>query len=261
MVISIYNTTLYLQNSLLGIFKKVYDIMAVTNAKGCIVHFGDEKCEDLVTIKGKDSWQSLYNCAELLTYQPILDVAKTLEKGEVPVIHYHRNCRSRFMLKGNKKRKPESENTDEPKPKRLSIRNPSLSKATVYYKLCSVCQKPSKYIKGTRTREPIIQCLDLSGDKTLRPCAIKKGDSRMIAYTSRELVAAEGYYHKSCYKDYTRQPPNTEESIESADLGDAMGMENGNGDAMGMEVNDDDNSIYTKILSESYDELFETTSS
>ncbi len=69
----------------------------------------------------------------------------------------------------------------------------------------------------------------------------------MMAYTSRELVAAEGYYHKSCYKVYTKQAPNTQGSIASADLEYTMEME----------VNDEDDSIYCRILSESYDELFE----
>ena len=30
---------------------------------------------------------------------------------------------------------------------------------------------------------------------------------RILAATSRELVALEAHYHKSCYKNYTRQRP------------------------------------------------------
>ncbi len=105
MVMSEYNIMLFIYYGLFDIFIKVHDIMEVTNAKGFIVKFGDEKCEDLVTIKDKDSWQSLHKCAEQLKYKPLLDIAKSLSKGEIPVVHYHRKCRSRFMLEGNKKRK------------------------------------------------------------------------------------------------------------------------------------------------------------
>ena len=31
-----------------------------------------------------------------------------------------------------------------------------------------------------------------------------KNDSRILAIVTRELVAAEACYHKSCYRDYTR---------------------------------------------------------
>ena len=33
---------------------------------------------------------------------------------------------------------------------------------------------------------------------------MKKKDSRILAIASREIVAAEGCYHRICYKGYTR---------------------------------------------------------
>ena len=36
---------------------------------------------------------------------------------------------------------------------------------------------------------------------------IRKLDERMLAIVSRELVAAERHYHRSCYHSYTRVKP------------------------------------------------------
>ena len=48
------------------------------------------------------------------------------------------------------------------------------------------------------------QCVDLRADDSIRKAAIAKGDSRIIALASRDLVAAEAWYHGQCYRDYTR---------------------------------------------------------
>ena len=37
----------------------------------------------------------------------------------------------------------------------------------------------------------------------MRECAIQKADERILAVTSRDIVAAEAHYHISCYKKYT----------------------------------------------------------
>ena len=46
--------------------------------------------------------------------------------------------------------------------------------------------------------------MQLRADQTLRKCAIQKGDEKILAVTSRDIVAAEAHYHVSCYKNYTR---------------------------------------------------------
>ena len=70
--------------------------------------------------------------------------------------------------------------------------------------MCIFCDKTSKYKKGTNTRETLIRCDELRADATVRKRATDKNDSRMLAILSRELVAAEGHYHRTCYKVYTR---------------------------------------------------------
>ena len=58
-------------------------------------------------------------------------------------------------------------------------------------------------MKGTRTREPLVQCVELQADARIREVAIKRNDAKVLALTSRDLVAAEAWYHKSCYRLYT----------------------------------------------------------
>ena len=68
----------------------------------------------------------------------------------------------------------------------------------VFERICVFCEK-AKYLKGTKTREALIQCVDLRADSTIRRAAEGKNDPRILAIVTRELVAAEACYHKSCY--------------------------------------------------------------
>ena len=56
--------------------------------------------------------------------------------------------------------------------------------------------------KGARTRDSLTQCVDLRADASIRKAAIAGGDSRIIGLASRDLVAAEAWYHRQCYRDY-----------------------------------------------------------
>jgi hypothetical protein len=77
--------------------------------------------------------------------------------------------------------------------------------------ICIFCDKETKYIKGTKTREELMQSLELRSDEKVRQASANKCDSKILAKTSRELVAAEAHYHKSCYRNYTREEkPKTE---------------------------------------------------
>ena len=46
--------------------------------------------------------------------------------------------------------------------------------------------------------------MDMRSDETIRKAAVGKNDHRILAVVYRELVAAEACYHKSCYRNYTR---------------------------------------------------------
>ena len=77
------------------------------------------------------------------------------------------------------------------------------TQSRVFERICVFCEK-AKYLKGTKTREALIQCVDLRVDSTIRRAAVGRNDPRTLAIVIRELVAAEACHHKSCYRDYTR---------------------------------------------------------
>ena len=63
-----------------------------------------------------------------------------------------------------------------------------------------------------------------------------KNDPRILAIVTRELVAAEECYHKSCYRDYTR---NVQGGVSSGD-----------------KKEEDECPEYTKAESQDYENLF-----
>ena len=191
--------------------------------EGCIIHCSDGDTDsNLVSPQNLNSWKTLLRAAEIRQHLPILDLAKDLCEGEIPPVQYHRRCRSIFTLKKsldsitqNKASAPEA---TEESLRRVSRAAPS--KSVVYDENCIFCEKSSKYMKGQKTREPLIQCSELRADDRIRKAAVTKLDQRMLAITSRELVAAEGHYHRSCYRAYTRgQPDKSSKSREES--GDA----------------------------------------
>ena len=44
----------------------------------------------------------------------------------------------------------------------------------------------------------------MRADSSIRKIATQKNDSKILALVSRELVAAEAWYHRTCYRSYTR---------------------------------------------------------
>ena len=61
------------------------------------------------------------------------------------------------------------------------------SESRVYDAACIFCNKV-KFQKGSRSREKLTQVVQLRADKTLRKCAILKGDEKNLALTSQDIV-------------------------------------------------------------------------
>ena len=85
-----------------------------------------------------------------------------------------------------------------------SLRQGVTEATRVYEQKCIFCESSNKCLKGTSTRESLIQAVDLRADETLRNVATQNGDTKLLAITSRDIVAAEACYHGSCYKKYTK---------------------------------------------------------
>ncbi len=46
-------------------------------------------------------------------------------------------------------------------------------------------------------------CKELRADAKVRDAATKKLDSKILAIVTRDIVAAEAHYQRSCYRQYT----------------------------------------------------------
>lgn len=85
----------------------------------------------------------------------------------------------------------------------LQSDNPSPSKVNCMRKFVFFCEK-TKDLQGTKTREALIQCVDLHADSIIKRAVVSKNDGSIMTIVSREVIAAEACYHKSCYHDDTK---------------------------------------------------------
>ncbi|KAG0724550.1 hypothetical protein GWK47_040369 [Chionoecetes opilio] len=123
-------------------------------------------------------------------HDPVLEAAKGLEEGGIPHIHYHRKCRSLFTMKKSLDSNPcqgvkiESASVD---PGRGASRDaPSTSR--VYAKVCLFCEKSSKYMKAEKTREPLIQCVELRADEKIRRAQQGNSTRESLVYLAETLL-------------------------------------------------------------------------
>lgn len=164
----------------------------------------------------------------------MLDIARTLSDDTVPEqsVYYHTECRRTFTHKRDletlqKLNESSSKSEEEACPSTSDIRQTrsqiesgiqSPQPSRVYAPVCIFCDKTGKYKKGTRTRETLTRCGELRADTTVRQRAIAINDTKIIAILSRELVAAEGHYHHSCYMEYTRPDPDENKCKSSSTM-------------------------------------------
>ena len=167
------------------------------------IHCTDDTSE-LVSPRDVDSWKTLVSAAEIRKHAALVNMAITNPEGEIPRVWYHRKCRSIFTMKKLLNAQvPRMQ--DAGRSARPIRATPSTSR--VLEEKCIFCEKTSKYITGQKTRDTLIKCSELRSDNRIREAAVKKVDDRMLSITSRELVAAEGHYHRSCYRSYTCGEP------------------------------------------------------
>ena len=208
----------------------------------CIIHCSDDNTDKLVSLQNIDSWRTLLRAAEIQKHIPVLELAQDLPDGQIPTIWYHRKCRSLFTMKKRldgilaKEQSGDSEPTQDKGSVRSPRQGPSI--ARTYDAECIFCQKTNKYTKGQRSRENLVQCRELRADAKIRGAATKKMDIRILAIVSRDIVAAEGHYHRSCYRLYTKEVAKGDVSIDEKD-------------ADGDDVED----MYNAAANQSYNEL------
>lgn len=195
----------------------------------CVLCGKSTPVENLTHPKTLESWKVLLNAAQIRNFQPILQIGA--EGQDIPKIKYESKCRNEFTHKKSlEKLKPpeDASGRTECVYRRSSLRQPDVTASTVFPKVCIFCES-NKYVKGSRTREKLIQCVDLRADENIRSCVRRiittsrsetqsLIDERILAVTTRDIVAAEAHYHKSCYIDYTRQRPQSESEVTPEDV-------------------------------------------
>ena len=191
----------------------------------CIIHKKSLKIDDdhLISPQSFDSWATLLEAAKIQQHASLLQIARNTREGEVPEIFYHRKCRSVFTNKRDleslkRKRALEEEfHEGEASLETPRKRSATSSSSRVYQQECIFCERP-KYVN--RMLEKLVKATQLRADKTLRQIATTRCDKKIMAITSREIVAAEAHYHRSCYRDYTR-PAQQRQSVKSEPGDDA----------------------------------------
>ena len=160
-----------------------------------IIHCADKDFDSLVSPKDLD---------KIRKHALILDIAKELPEEKIPLtVQYHRKYRSIFTMKRILETRRKYFSPNFKTEFYFSYGRPSLEEASttrLYDARCIFCQKKSKYLKGKKNKRSPLTMPRAASRSSCREVATKKFDQRMLAITSRELVAAKGHYHISCYR-------------------------------------------------------------
>jgi hypothetical protein len=182
----------------------------------CIICEQHSNVNELVQLRDTTAWNTLCDAAKIRQFEPILKVAES-EPNSIPTIFYHSYCRSNFTHKRSlsKLKEAAGDSVTTEANLRHSERKKTNDSSRVYDKICIFCEKKTKYLKGSRSREPLTQSADLRADERVQNAALIKADQRIMALTSREIVAAEAHYHVTCYKSYVKVTnPSSKKSAE-----------------------------------------------
>lgn len=180
----------------------------------CVICKKTSPLSDLTKPIDQQSFEALQSAARIQNCYGILNLSQNDSK-----LLYHRKCRSSFTHKKTlagltvKEESPTATNL------RKSCRErPSSSR--VMEEICIFCDKKTKYLKGSKSREPLMQSSELRSDAKVRQTATEKLDDKILALASRNIVAAEVHYHKTCYRNYTRdeKPKVATETATNEDL-------------------------------------------
>ena len=121
----------------------------------------------------------------------------------MPILYYHRKCRSEFTFKRDLKSLKlkvgfeEEENEGEVVLFETPRKRRKTTSSRVYAQECIFCEKV-KYIN--RIHEKVVKASQLRVDQKPRQIAVAKRDKKILAMTCRDIVAAEARYHRSCYR-------------------------------------------------------------
>jgi hypothetical protein len=177
----------------------------------CIIHYNSVSEQKLVKLSSETLWKTLLQAAERRKFQPIIDISSTVTDGEYPPLKYHKTCRSMFTLKrdlvscGQEVGETSQAQTNPRSSLRLASQGEGYERMDCDKLLpnCIFCNK-AKRVRKTDTKEKLLSCAELRADDSIRKASLLRGDQRIAAITTDDLIAKEAKYHKTCYRNYTR---------------------------------------------------------
>ena len=149
------------------------------------------ECEDtdleLNSPRDRTSWDRLLKAARIREHAGILMIAAIARDDEIPQALYHRRHRNQLVKKRDLDAIKKVASAEKPQPKELNRRKSSAdltsSSSHVYDPICIFCLKSSRYLTNSKTREPLVQCVEPRSDQTVRQAAVEKSDSSQVQYT------------------------------------------------------------------------------
>ena len=170
----------------------------------------------MILLYKRETWDTLKRAAIIRKH----DISNIEVDNELqfPHIYYHRKCYQYSTMKSSLI-KIDSEHTRQSellnarltkidsfetveegyRPKRKEWKNSNNS--ALLPKRCLFCKK-NKY--KDRHLERLIQCVEDRAVESIKRAATLANDFHMISLSSKDLIAAEAFYHGSCYKSYVK---------------------------------------------------------
>ena len=170
----------------------------------CIIHCS--KASSKVTPLSDTSFQKIKDSCNLRarTGAKLENFNEDLPENFIPHIHgYHRECYQKLTnISGLLKREPEAScSSDHQYP--LKRRRESVPCVIFPNDECLFCKKRRKKRKGKE--EPLTRCETITASDLIKELALSKNDYDLQAKVNDiDLIAREAHYHRSCYRDYTK---------------------------------------------------------
>ena len=144
---------------------------------GCAIHCSNDTSK-LIEIKTMEQWKSLLDAARVNGHEGVLNIAKINPDNQVPLLKYHKNYQSVFMLQSKRcvetqaQQESNGEQSSSTTTKtRICSENPLLPVT------CFFCKKLYKYKKGAK--ENVHKCITKIAAETIKTAQITKQDENV----------------------------------------------------------------------------------
>ena len=170
----------------------------------CIFEYEDTDLE-LNSPRDRASWDRLLKAAEIREHTGIFIKSATARDDEIPQALYHRKRRNQLVKKRDLHAIKKVASAEKPQRKELNWRKSSAdltsSSSHVYDPVCIFCLKSNRYLTNSKTRKPLVQCVEPRSDQTVRQATVEKSGSSQVQYTdttSLQNTGAHFWFTEEC---------------------------------------------------------------